>query len=260
MKDDAKRLRGVPELKTGSRGVEWVRLGVLLGGAVAILPGCEKAARPESVGTREIARQAQPSQGVRVGDVILSDDFSSQGVARLPVRSGDPHVDQGYVGGEYLVRLSPSFAGPSYFVGPRALLANVQIAADVRLVGGTEARWVGVGCRLNIKAGRASGYYILGVSPATGHFGVERHDPDRRTEILPFQASEAIRRGNATNRLELTCAGSTIAARINGIEVGSAQDGTYESGLAMVAVGRVAAIPAEARFDNLVVREATREP
>jgi hypothetical protein len=87
-------------------------------------------------------------------------------------------------------------------------------------------------CRLTLKAGQLSGYYVLGVAPALGGFGVERHEVGRApVQLVPFQSSTAIRRGNASNRLELTCVESTLAVRINGIEVASVQDSTYDSGL-----------------------------
>jgi hypothetical protein len=42
--------------------------------------------------------------------------------------------------------------------------------------------------------------------------------------------------------------------------VASAQDGTYDSGYVAVVVSRDDGIPLEARFDNLIVREARRSP
>ena len=48
-------------------------------------------------------------------------------------------------------------------------------------------------------------------------------DGYRWVHLVPFQFSEAVRRGNASNHLELTCVGSAIIARINGTEVASAR-------------------------------------
>ena len=97
---------------------------------------------------------------------------------------------------------------------------------------------------------------MLFVAPATGQFALERHDSLTAGAVLvPFQSSAAIRRGNASNHLELACVGSTIAARINGIDVASVQDSTYDSGLVMVNAGRSESVAVEARFDNLMIRE-----
>jgi hypothetical protein len=42
--------------------------------------------------------------------------------------------------------------------------------------------------------------------------------------------------------------------------VASAQDATYDRGYVAVVVERDEGIPLEARFDNLIVREARRSP
>jgi hypothetical protein len=42
--------------------------------------------------------------------------------------------------------------------------------------------------------------------------------------------------------------------------VASAQDGTYGSGYVAVVVSRDEGTPLDARFDNLIVREARRSP
>jgi hypothetical protein len=232
---------------------------VTLASSVALLLGCGRVVPPKDVRASEVARQAQSSR-VKVGGVLLSDDFDNPAAPRLPLGSASPFIDQGYVGGEYLIRFSPSLQESSYLVGPVTLFANVHISVSARLVGGTEARMVGIACRVGSKAGRASGYYVLAVFPATGRFGLQRAGPGGVIDLVPSQASAAIRRGPASNHLELTCAGSTVAATINGIEVASARDTTFDTGLVALISGRSGSIAVEARFDNLVVREASGEP
>jgi hypothetical protein len=172
----------------------------------------------------------------------------------LSSQSDDPAVEQGYVGGEYQVRLSSS-AKPFRAVAANSVFANLKVAVDARLAESAEARWVGVACRLNPKNGTAQFYALLTV-PATGQFALSNFDGYRWIHMVPFRSSEAVRRGNASNHLELTCVGSTIVARINGTEVASATDRTYDSGYVAVVVGRDNGVPVEARFDNLTVREA----
>jgi hypothetical protein len=163
----------------------------------------------------------------------------------LASHSDDPTVQQGYDGGEYHIRLS-SAAKPFRAVSASSPFADLQVSVDARLAEGTEGRWVGVACRLNPRNGTAQFYALLTV-PATGQFALSNFDGQRWTHLG---------RGNASNHLELTCIGSTITARINGTEVASASDRTYVSGYVAVVIGRDDGIPAEARFDNLVVREA----
>jgi hypothetical protein len=195
---------------------------------------------------------------IKLGKVLLIDSFDNPAAGRLSSQSDDPAVEQGYVGGEYQVRLSSS-AKPVWVVGASSVFADLQVAVDARLAEATEGRWVGVACRMNPKDGTAQFYALLTI-PATGRFALSNFDGYRWVHLVPFQSSEAVRRGNASNHLELTCVGSTIIARINGTEVASAQDGTYDSGYVAVVVSRDEGIPLEARFDNLIVREARRSP
>jgi hypothetical protein len=78
--------------------------------------------------------------------------------------------------------------------------------------------------------------------------------------LVADQFSEAIRQGDASNHLELTCAGSTIIVRINGMEVASVRDGTHDNGHVAIVVSRSTSIGLEARFDNLVIHEALVTP
>jgi hypothetical protein len=191
-----------------------------------------------------------------MGEVLLTDSFDNPAAGRLSSHSSNPGVEQGYIGGEYQVRLSSS-AKPFLAVAASSAFANLQVSADARLAEGTEARWVGVACRLKPRDGTAQFYALLTV-PATGQFALSNFDGSRWVHLVPFQSSAAVRRGNASNHLELTCVGSTISARINGTEVASVQDRTYDSGYVAVVAGRDEGVPVEARFDNLVVREARR--
>ena len=198
------------------------------------------------------------ASSIEVGKVLLTDSFDNPAAGRLSSQSDSPAVEQGYISGEYQVRLSAS-AKPLLAVGANSVFADLQVAVDARLAEGTEGRSIGVACRMNPKDGTAQFYALLMV-PATGRFALSNFDGYRWVHLVPFQFSEAVRRGNASNHLELTCVGSPIMARINGTEVASAQDGTYDSGYVAVVVERDEGIPLEARFDNLIVREARRSP
>jgi hypothetical protein len=110
---------------------------------------------------------------------------------------------------------------------------------------------------MNARDGTAQFYALLAV-PATGQFALSNFDGYRWIHLVPFRPSDAVRRGTASNHLELTCAGSTLVGRINGTEVASVQDVTYSSGYVAVVVSHDEGIPLEARFDNLIVKDAHR--
>jgi hypothetical protein len=87
------------------------------------------------------------------------------------------------------------------------------------------------------------------VDPYAQQFSIVRSDGD--TAFLVTERREnAIWSGDASNRLELTCSGSTITARINETEVASVQDSRLQDG----ALG-FAAAGATVYFDNLVIRQ-----
>ena len=112
-----------------------------------------------------------------------------------------------------------------------------------------------MGCRFTSTLGGNRGYRLR-VEPARGVFRLVREDGERDTFLQRDRASAAIRRGNESNRLELTCAGSTITASVNGTVVATAQDTTYRSGPLVFGVGaRADNLTSEARFDNLVVTQ-----
>ena len=73
--------------------------------------------------------------------------------------------------------------------------------------------------------------------------------------MLFRSAAPSIRRGGATNRLELTCAGTRITAMINGEPVASVPDSTYREGRWWIGVGFEGETPTEVRFDNLLLRQ-----
>jgi hypothetical protein len=215
--------------------------------AGAVISGCAGSPpRPDS------------ASAITLGEVRLADSFDNPAAGRLSSQSDDPAAEQVYVGGEYQVRLSSS-AKPFRAVAANSVFANLQVAVDARLADSPEARWVGVACRLQPKDGTAQ-FYALRTIPATRQFALSNFDGRQWIHLVPFKYSEAVRPGNASNNLELTCVGSTILARINGTEVASVLDRTYDSGYVAVLLGRDENIPVEARFDNLIVRDARRSP
>jgi hypothetical protein len=242
---DAVPMRLVPEVL--------LRL-VVLSTFAAFVSGCATRA------SQSPHTDQRPASAITLGEVLLRDNFDDPAAGWLSRRSSEPEIEQGYLDGEYFLRLSASFKGPYRGVGSTRTFANTHVAVEGRLVAGTEARWVGVGCRVTAKDGIMTSGYVLGVFPATGEFALGRQHTNDVVSLVPHQASETIRRGTAPNRVELTCAGSTIVARINGTEVASVQDGAYDKGWVAVFVGRSGSISVEARFDNLVVTEALVEP
>ena len=112
---------------------------------------------------------------IKSGKVLLIDSFDNPAAGRLSSQSDDPAVEQGYIGGEYQVRLSSS-AKPLRVVGANSVFANLQVAVDARLAEGTEGRSIGVACRMNPKDGTAQQADVTPWRQLRGaHLSPERH-------------------------------------------------------------------------------------
>lgn len=195
-----------------------------------------------------VAQDSQP------GAVLLADDFQSPSKGVFPPGSTNPgRWAGGYDGGEYIIRtLHPSAS----VAGIRALpsFTDIAVSVDVRVEGETSGRTVSLYCRTQPTN---NGGYGLAVTPAAGgQFLLSRIDTDgQRVPLAGWRQSPVINRENDWNHLELTCAGDTLTAAINGVELARAQDGTYAQG--RIAIGASAnSETVEARFDNLLVVSA----
>jgi hypothetical protein len=62
-------------------------------------------------------------------------------------------------------------------------------------------------------------------------------DNDRWVDLLPWQRSDAVRPGTATNELTVRAIGDRLTLAVNGAEVASRTDATLPSGRAGIFVG-----------------------
>jgi hypothetical protein len=198
----------------------------------------------------------QPPQPPEPREVLLEDNFDDPEAGSLPKASASPaRYLRGYESGEYFIhKLDLAFFPIAALPGS---YADASLAVDVRLVGETEGRFVGVSCRRD-----GLSRYQATVDPDRGRFWLERRDGNQMTLLTARSPSTAIARGNETNHLELTCAGDVISLAINGRDVASVQDDTYSSGQLWIGVATFDESPntAEAWFDNLVVYSAPVAP
>jgi hypothetical protein len=156
--------------------------------------------------------------------------------------------------GEYVLRTPPNNTEAVADLDQTFARADSSLAVDARVVGNPAEVFVSISCRFT---GPSTGYGFA-VIPGAGEFVLGRYEGPGRppTNLMRRQVHLSIHRRNTWNRLELTCAGDTIGARINGEEVAREHDGQYPTGGSWVGVG--AYDPAnrggEVHFDNLDVR------
>lgn len=201
----------------------------------------------EALAGRGFIAQARP------GGILVADNFDDPTRGILPQGSPDPeHFAVAYVDGAYAItKRDPAFAGVPYVRIP-GNFENVSVAFDVRVIGPAVDRYVTLGCRTSSPA--LDNGYRFSLETDRGRFLLDRWDGGVLT-TLASGSSLAVRRDGQPNRIELTCAGETIAVSVNGTRVAAVQDGNHRSGLLWIGVESDPARrhSIEARFDNLVV-------
>jgi len=124
-------------------------------------------------------------------------------------------------------------------------------------VGEVDGRFISFTCRWlseNDPAYEGVTAYRLRVYPGDSTFILERWEGGESVMLHNGTRPGAIRSGTATNAIELSCVGSTIAAWVNGIQIASVQDTALTEGQAMIGAGVVSGT-VEAGFDHLEVVE-----
>ena len=191
---------------------------------------------------------------VRPGTVLLEESFDDPGARQLGMLPRVPGQSEfAYVDG-YLRARRLAEGGTAIVLLPHdADHDDATVAVSARLVDEVAGRYVVLGCRRQDTEAQSG--YRLAVMPDSGMFTLVRRDAALEVALANWQPSGAIRRGAEWNRLELTCARSTIDAIINGQVVASVQDAAYPQGQALLGVGVFPGqgAPAEADFDDLLV-------
>jgi len=220
---------------------------------LSVLPSCAQGR--DQRGGPSVSRQDDGQTGAppAPGEVLFDDTFDDPDAGLLPKLSPSPAYVLGYEGGEYFVRkVDPEFTRLPLGVIPGSY-ADTTLAVDARVVGDTTGRYVALECRRS-----PMGWYRAYVDPDGGRFWLARWDEGSETLLTARTSSAAIARGNDTNHLELTCAGSLITPSVNGTEVANVVDSTYEEGGMAIGASVFTASrnTVDARFDNLVVYQA----
>jgi hypothetical protein len=217
-------------------------------------PDVQPAPTPTAQPTTPPTVATATPQASGPGTTLLSDNFDDPTRAQLPLAPTGGVRSQGYADGEYeVINGAPSPEGVQDVSVP-GRFSDTSISIDARLYGGiTNRRNAYVMCRATQRSEdpRNAGY-VFRIYPDSQMFELIRREAPDRITVLLNQASTAIRQGEATNRLELTCAGNTIRASVNGVAVATVQDGMYQAGQHRIGAGGSGTT---VRFDNLVVTQ-----
>ena len=182
----------------------------------------------------------------QVGSILLEDDFEDPASGW---EIGDYDTGSvGYNGGVYVVTALGNretmwgTAGRSF--------DNVIIEVDTTQVsaGPKNDNDYGVVCR---EQGNGDGYHML--ISGDGYYAIAKAEAGSFSWLVDWAGSDAIRQGNATNRIRAVCDGPTLTLSANGQRLATAEDTTFASGDIALTATSYEDAPTEIHFDNLTV-------
>lgn len=199
---------------------------------------CSPDVPPASPTPKPSATAASPT--------TFTDDFSNP-------KSGwkidsDANYEQGYAAGEYFVKFKEW--GTVLSTNQNLMIAwdNVTVEVDVKVLTNFN-EYAGIGIRVTNNAMNSLGFYVM---PGTGMWAIGRVVNDDLTFLVKPTVSDAIKKGNAVNRLKVVAQGATLQFYINGQSVGTANDPKPVPGAVTLEAARPESgkVAADVRFDN----------
>lgn len=178
--------------------------------------------------------------------VLFEDDFSDPG-SGWQVRDTDSG-SVGYGGGSYIVISREE----SVTISGRANRSydNLVIEVDATQVSApaNDNNDYGVVCR---RQANGDAYYLL--ISGDGKYSIQKNLGDEFVRLVDWTSSDAIRRGNATNRIRAVCDSSDLMLFANGELLAEVSDSAFFEGDIGLTAMTYEDEPTEIHFDNLVV-------
>lgn len=206
--------------------------------------------------TGQVSVPLSPGLDRSPGAVLFADDFEDPAHSRLEASQVTGPTAWAFVDGEFAVQIvDPTWPNQPLTRLPVASSSAVM-QVDARIVGDVNGRYIALACR--DQGTTPASMYKLYVDPSTGRFSIAWWDAGTAITRARWTASDAIRRGNAVNTIELGCVNTTIFARINGTEVARVSESAYPNGAFTIGGGVFTEdkpATSDVRFDNIVVRQ-----
>ena len=219
---------------------------ILLLIAVAVISVSCGIAADSSLGAR------MPSAGYRYLDLLSEHTFDEPGDRRKFI--GESAVYMNVEDGEYRIR----FNRRQYvWAQSPARYEDSIVEVEARQLSDFNHNAFGIACRLDL-GNRGRGYYFL--IGGDGYYTIRWSNGRSLDDIVPARPSDAINRGQASNRIRAVCIDDYLALWINDRFVAEARDQRATYG----AVGLAAAMNYQGRtldiaFDDLRIWEGALE-
>jgi hypothetical protein len=179
---------------------------------------------------------------------LFQDDFSDESCGWEDIFRDGEGISDYDQGGFRLQVLQEQF---DYWANPNVSFSDVVIEVDAKKIGGPDDNDFGVICRYVDTQNfyffivASDGFYAIGksVGGSYEYIGSEFMEP-----------TDAVLGGDATNRIQAVCQGSTLRLSANGTQLAEVTDSTFTSGDVGIIAGTFDTAGTDILFDNFVVR------
>lgn len=180
--------------------------------------------------------------------ILFQDDFedSSSGWDQINVDDGITDYENGYY------RIYVDTDSTDVWANPGLNFTDAVVEVEATKAGGPDDNDMGVICRYQ----DVSNFYFF-IIASDGYYGVGRVI-DGEQELIGMDSmltSDAIRQGNATNKIVGECVGDNLNLIVNGQVLATVTDSTFDRGDVGLMAGTFSTPGTDIHFDNFVVRE-----
>lgn len=194
-------------------------------------------------GTRQIAVPSEPeSEGM---PVVYEDDFSQPDTGWN--LDSDSSVARNLDDGELSITVNDTQTDA--WSTHSTALRDVVLEVDAHKVAGPDMNNYGIICRYR----DSDNYYFLQYG-SDGTYAVTRYLNGEASMLVEWARTEAVKSGEAVNRLRGECVGSTISLYVNDTLLAGVEDDALSYGKIALAVGTYDEGGVQVKFDNLIVR------
>jgi hypothetical protein len=215
--------------------------------APSVLPTPAPSATTAAVSTPEPTAEPTP-QPTPIPVFLYSDDFSDP---ESGWRSGERDAGSAGYGAGYYYITSSEASRPTW---ARALqdLVDVVVRVDATqvLAPVSNNNSYGIGCRIQPNG---DGYYLL--ISGEGRFGIFKAVYGDYEPLVDWTESDVINGGDATNRIQAMCSGTTLSLFVNGLQLASARDDVFSGGDIALQAATFEDESTEVHFNNLLAEE-----
>ena len=192
--------------------------------------------------------ESQVDSQVETERLLFQDDFSNPDSGWDRLENEDGVTD--YQDGQY--RILVNTTNTDVWANPGLNFTSTVIEVDATKVGGDDNNDFGVVCRYK----NGENFYFFVIS-SDGYYGIGKVQDGQQVligmESMP--PTDAVKQGNATNRIQAYCDGSTLRLLVNGELLAETTDEDLTSGDVGLLAGSFHTPGTDILFDNIVVQE-----